>query len=122
MAATTTGYCANIVNIANIANSANMVNFANIANIANFANIVNFANILQILQKWQPLLQAAVQKTCRAFVKLFLPMIDNNNQYIHKYIHTYIHTYIIYIYIFLTFVVYQPFKDLLLHVENSKLL
>merc|ERR1711988_1605062 len=26
------------------------------------------------------------------------------------------------IYIFLTFVVYQPFKDLLLNVENSKLL
>jgi len=43
-------------------------------------------------------LQASVQKTCRAFVKLFLPMIDNNNQYIH-YINTYIHTYIIYIYI-----------------------
>jgi len=34
--------------------------------------------------------QATVQKTCRAFVKLFLPMIDNNNQYIH-YINTYIH-------------------------------
>jgi len=113
MAATTTGYCANIVNIANI---------ANFANIANIANIVNFANILQILQKWQPLLQAAVQKTCRAFVKLFLPMIDNNNQYIHKYIHTYIYIIYIYKYIFLTFVVYQPFKDLLLHVENSKLL
>ena len=59
-------------------------------------------------------------RTSRAFVKLFLPMIDNNNQYIHKYIHTYIYN--IYIYIFLTFVVYQPFKDLLLHVENSKLL
>jgi len=29
-------------------------------------------------------------RTSRAFVKLFLPMIDNNNQYIH-YINTYIH-------------------------------
>ena len=36
-------------------------------------------------------------RTSRAFVKLFLPMIDNNNQYIHKYIHTYIYN--IYIYI-----------------------
>ena len=40
-------------------------------------------------------------RTSRAFVKLFLPMIDNNNQYIHKYIHTYIYNIYIYIYFLL---------------------
>ena len=80
----------------------------------------NWMNSATITAKQPPIQAHNCAQTCPrpAFVKLFLPMVDNNNQYIHKYIHTYIYM----IYIFLTFVVYQPFKDLLLNVENSKLL